>query len=166
MTEAKKKSNLNTYLVNGAFVILGFAVLLTSLTAAIPSWRAAVRGYVQTPFREVLAKTRGDLTGKGFIVSVIKLRTQEGISVEIFERVNEGEQERFLARLKFEERRDGHFSIRGQATNLALMDVDHDGLLEVIVPVYDENLIPRLHVFKFDPIGKVFIRMGPDSVQF
>ncbi len=150
---------------NIAFVVLGLAVLGVSVVASVPSWRDTVRARFQGPYRQVLAKARGDLTGQGFIVSVVKLKTQEGILVEIYERGLDSDSENLLARLKFDERRDGHFSIRGQATNLALMDLDGDGVLEVIVPVYDENLIPRLHVFRFDPMGKVFVRMGPENVQ-
>lgn len=166
MTLAKKNPKHNAWLTNSAFAFLGLAVVIVTVVASVPKWRDSVRSWVQSPYRTILAKTRGDLTGQGFVVSVIKIKTQEGISVEIFERSEDSDQERLLSRLKFEERRDGHFSIRGQATNLAMMDVDGDGVLEIIVPVYDENLIPRLHVFKFDPMGKVFIRMGPESVHF
>lgn len=150
---------------NIAFVVLGLAVLGVSVVASVPSWRDSVRARFQGPYRQVLAKARGDLTGRGLVVSVVKLKTQDGIQVEIYERGLDTDSETLLARLKFDERRDGHFNIRGQATNLALMDLDGDGLLEVIVPVYDENLIPRLHVFRFDPHGKVFVRMGPENVQ-
>lgn len=147
-----------------AFVILGTLVLAVSVVASVPSLRQRVRAVFQKPYRIVLAKARGDLTGQGFIVSVVKLKSLEGISVEVYERLGEGEEERLLARLPFEERRDGHFSIRGQATNLALVDLDGDGILELVVPVYDENLIPRLHVFRYDPVGKIFIRLGPEAM--
>lgn len=150
---------------NIAFILLGAAVLGVSIVASVPSWRDAVRARFHGPFRQVLAKARGDLTGQGLVVSVVKLKTQEGILVEVYERGLDSDTEHLLARLKFDERRDGHFNIRGQATNLALMDLDGDGILEIIVPVYDENLIPRLHVFRFDPNGKVFIRMGPENIQ-
>lgn len=160
----KKNSKYNHWFSNIIFVVLGISVLVVSIVASVPQWRDAVRSRFSGPYRQVLAKARGDLTGEGMIVSVVKIKTHEGISVEIFERMNEGEGERLMTRLKFDERRDGHFNIRGQATNLAMMDLDGDGLTEIIVPVFDENLIPRLHVFRFDPLGKVFIRMGPESV--
>lgn len=162
----KNAASRSKHLVsNIAFVVLGLAVLGVSVIASVPSWRDSVRSRFHGPYREIIAKARGDLTGEGLVVSVVKVKTQEGIQVEIYERGHDNDSETLLARLKFDERRDGHFNVRGQATNLALMDLDGDGILEVIVPVYDENLIPRLHVFRFDPIGKVFIRMGPESVQ-
>jgi hypothetical protein len=165
MTNEKQNPRHRHLISNIAFVVLGMAVLGVSVVASVPAWRDAVRSRFSGPYREVLAKARGDLTGQGQIVSVIKLRTQEGIAIEIYELGHDNDTEKLMTRIKLDERRDGHFNIRGQATNLAMMDLDGDGLTEIIVPVYDENLIPRLHVFRFDPLGKVFIRMGPESIQ-
>lgn len=151
--------------MNMAFVVLAVLLLTASIITSVPEWRQKVRSWVQSPYRQVLAKARGDLTGQGDVVSVIKLKTQDGIAIEIFAHDLENDHEKLLSRIQFDERRDGHFNIKGQATNLAIMDIDGDGIQEIIVPVFDENLIPRLHVFKFDPLGKVFNRMGPEDVS-
>lgn len=150
---------------NLCFILLGLMVLGVSIIASVPTMRTYVRGLVQKPYREILAKSRGDMNGEGLIVNAIKIKTQDGISVEVFERITGTDEERLLARLHLDEKRDAHFNIRGRPTNLALMDIDSDGLLELIVPVYDENLIPRLHVFRFDPIARVFIKLGPEAAN-
>lgn len=166
MKDQKKNRKFKAHLMNLLFLMMASLVLIVSIVTSVPEWRQKVRSWVQSPYREVLAKARADLTGQGDLVNVIKLKTQDGITVEVYAQDMESDHERFLARLRFDERRDGHFNIKGQATNLAIFDIDHDGIQEIIVPVFDENLIPRLHVFKFDPAGKVFVKMGPESVSF
>lgn len=166
MSGANIKSGNQRTLSNVVIATLAIAVVIVTAVASVPSWRAKLQSWVHSPYREVLAKARGDLTGKGDVISVIKVRTEEGLRVEVYERNQDSDNEKLLASLLLEERRDAHFNIRGQATNLALVDLDGDGLLEIVAPAYDENLIPRLHVYHFDPNSRSFTLMGPDSVHF
>lgn len=155
----KQKTWISTLL----FSVLTIAVALVTSIAVFPRWRDQVRSLVQRPFREVLAKTSGDLTGKGDQVTVVKLKTNEGIVIEVFEFSKEENAEVVLARLRLEEKRDAFMSFSGDATNLGLVDFDSDGTLEIMAPAYDENFVPRLNVFKFDPANRSFVRQGPDS---
>ena len=50
--------------------------------------------------------------------------------------------------------------IKGQATNLALKDIDGDNSMEIIVPTYDSNLVAHLNVYKYDPFSRRFIQMS------
>lgn len=156
-------SGTKKFLLNLAFVVLAVCVVTVSIVASVPHWRDAVRARFIKPYREVLAKAKGNLVGQLQPVSVIKLKTEEGIVVEVYQITDEQGSERLKTRLKVDERRDAFINLRGQATNLALLDLDGDGALEILVPVYDENLIPRLHVFKYVPTEDNFVKMGPDA---
>lgn len=127
-------------------------------------FRASLKDRFRPDERTVLAKVEGDLTGGGHFVSVIKVKTRDSLLVEVY-RIDPktGEQQK-AAGIELPERRDGHFQFRGGPTNLALVDLDGDGILEIAVPTYDDNLIPRLHVYRFDPQAEVFIRASRESL--
>lgn len=139
------------------FVIgpVAFALLVMVL-AMIPSVREEIRTLWVYPKRSVLAKAEGDFTGKGDRATVIKVQTPETLAVEVY--FNNGPQDDRLdmRRLILPDRRDGYFDFRGEATNLVLTDIDDNGVLEILAPAYDENLIPRLHVYDFDTDLRVF----------
>ncbi len=156
MPETAKSKQLFVYLT---FLILILLVILVSVVASVPALRDRVRFAVLKPYRQILAKATGDLTGKGEKVSVVKVKTENGILIEVYKVIDE-HNERLMAKLVIEERRDAFMSLRGNATNLALLDLDSDGILEILAPVYDENLIPRLHVFQYRPEENSFVIMG------
>lgn len=133
------------------------------ILSVIPSSREFIRSIIVENSRIILAKADGDITGKGLIVSVIKVKSADTLSLEIFEHKNDPQGSKFLKRIILAEKRDAYFSFRGNATNLAVTDIDHDGTLEIVAPTFDENLIPRLNVFKYDLDRSDFIRLGPES---
>lgn len=96
-------------------------------------------------------------------MTVIKIKTDEGIAIEVFENQKEAATEKLVAKLTLEEKRDAFMSFSGDATNLGLVDFDGDGTLEIVAPAYDENFVPRLNVFKFDSQNRSFVKQGPDT---
>ena len=148
-----------------AFLILLFVIFgLATVTLCFSSARQSFKDWMIPEKREILAKTQGDLTGKGEFVLLIKVKTRDELFVEVYSVDPKTNETHFLAKLAIPEHRDGYFEFRGQPTNLALADLDADGILEVIVPAFDDNLIPRLHVFRYDPAAKVFILSEPGSL--
>jgi hypothetical protein len=55
-----------------------------------------------------------------------------------------------VVRQKFEETRDAHLDFQGQVSNLFLKDIDGNGTWEIVLPFFDEFLIPRLHILSWD----------------
>ena len=135
------------------FLILGSLTALLSFSSA----RENLKNWLIPEKREIIAKAQGDLTGKGEFISVIKVKTRDELFAEVYSVDQKSNQTRLMAKLAIPERRDGYFEFRGQPTNLALADLNADGILEVIIPAFDDNLIPRLHVFRYDPVAQVFI---------
>ncbi len=150
---------------------LGFPTLcLIALSLAaisvIPQSREIIRSLVISQSRVVLAKAEADLTGHGANIAVVKVQTADSIALEIYEKTAEQDKLKFMKRIVLPEKKDAYFTFRGNATNLVLTDVDGDGILEIVAPTYDENLIPRLNVFKFDPASNDFTKLGPESYRF
>lgn len=138
------------------------SISLITLTI-IPNSREFVRSQIIQNSRKILAKADGDITGHGFNVSVIKVQTADTLSLEIFKLNIETNESKFLKRIILNEKRDAYFQYRGNAANLVISDIDRDGNLEILSPTFDDNLIPRLNVFKFDQDRNDFIKLGPES---
>lgn len=139
-------------------------LLIVTICFSVPSIRESLRERFLSDRREILAKVDGDLNGQGDFVSVVKVKTRDDLLVEVYSVNPQRGETTQRARLILPEHKDGYFQFRGQPTNLALVDLDGDNWLEIVAPTYDENLIPRLHVYKYDPHAQVFIPMGPDAV--
>ncbi|HEY1078908.1 MAG TPA: hypothetical protein VGE46_02390 [Bdellovibrio sp.] len=63
-----------------------------------------------------------------------------------------------MSKIPLFDARDGHVLMQGNATNLAITDVDKDGQLEIVVPTYDDQSVPRLNIFRYNPLNKAFDR--------
>jgi hypothetical protein len=145
-----------------ALVALGFAGV-----AAVPQWRQALRDYFLVHGRKVLARADGHLQssdpGQLDAVTVVKVQTAESLSLEIYSTAPDSDQMTFQKRIVLSEKRDGYFTFRGNATNLAMTDLDGDGGAEIVAPTFDENLIPRLNIYKYLPESQSFQKLGPES---
>ncbi len=140
-------------------------LILISLSLAIPDVRAFVRDRAWPDSREILGRVDGDLNGQGDLVSVIKVKTRLDLIVEVYSQQPQPNVPGLRARIVLPERKDGYFQFQGRPTNLAMMDLDGDGIQEILVPTFDDNLIPRLHVYRYDPQAQVFIPSGPDVLR-
>lgn len=149
-----------------AATVLGLIAIALGAVASVPKARQAVRDLVLGDKRRILARADGQLDPQGAQVAVIKVLTNETLSLEVYEKKPPGEEMVFQKRLVLPEKRDGYFHFRGNATNLVLADVDDDGGLEIIAPTFDENLIPRLNVYKFEAASQSFFKLGPENLKF
>jgi hypothetical protein len=129
------------------------------------NWRTVIRERLLPNKREVLAKAQGDLVGTGRIFTVLKVKTQEALAVEVFETNASTGDSIFRTRAILPERREGLFTYKGRTTNLLLLDVDNDKAQEVIVPSFDENLVPRVHIYKFNDFTNTLDLLNPESVK-
>lgn len=130
--------------------------------AVIPSFRAAVRDFFDNSSREIIAKVRGQLSATGPDVTVLKIKNKNTISLEIYST----ESMTLMAKVPLMEVSDGYFFVKGNATNLALTDVDKDEVSEIVVPTYDDKMVPRLNIFKFNPATQSFDRVNaPEAFQ-
>ena len=148
-----KKSELLT------MALLALVAMALVTVVVVPALRTKVKDVFVTPDREVLAKVSGKISTEGPQVTVLKIKNQNALSVEVFA-AEEGGALALIAKIPLFEVRDGHFLLKGNATNLALMDVDNDGHLEIVAPTYDDQLVPRLNVFRYNVNSKSFDRVS------
>ncbi len=129
------------------------------------AWRTTLRDYLIPNKREILAKAMGDLLGTGRAFTVLKVKNQDNINIEVYENDVASGKTFFKGRAILPERRDGLFNYKGSATNLLLLDIDNDKALEIIAPSFDENLVPRIHIYKFNDSSSSLDPISPDSLK-
>lgn len=145
--------------------LLVLALLVTTI-AVTPKLRQGVRDFFIPEQRVILAKISGDLTGAGFAVTVLKIQTRDNLVLEVYADEATGES-RLFSRIVLPERRDAYFQLKGNATNLALADVDGDGSLEIVAPTFDEQMVARLNIYKLNPDTHSFDRVNaPPGAEF
>lgn len=142
--------------------VLRISQMLLSLMAVAafvavihPDVRASVRGTLRSDYRTVLSTAKGDLSGTGSMYTVAKVKTRDNIYLEIFEAVA-GEAPLLVERIELADARDAFFNFDGQASNLAIEDINGDGRPEILAPTFDRNLVGRLNVFQYNDSTRDF----------
>lgn len=138
--------------------LLALVAMTLVTVAVVPSLRTKIKDVFLSGDREIIAKVSGSLSPSGPRVTVLKIKSKNALSLEVYNQEATGELS-LITKLPLFENRDGYFLLQGNATNLAITDVDKDGLLEIVAPTYDDQMIPRLNIFKYNPVNKSFDRM-------
>ena len=146
-----------------AFPAIAIISLALAVLTLFPQSKAFINSLILQNSRVVLAKAEADLTGKGFKVAVLKVQTADSLNLEIFETEGIEQKLQFVKRIVLSEKRDAYMDFRGRPANLAIADIDEDAVLEIVAPAFDENLIPRLNIYKYDTEQKDFTKMGPEN---
>ena len=131
-------------------VLLSTGALVAILCVIHPELNKWTRSFfTPAPYRKVLATASGDLLNVNTDFKVIKVRSHNGLFIEVYKGFRDNTRPR-LSRIKLPDKRDGYFYFQGQATNLAIEDLDGDKKLEIIAPSFDENLRAHLNIFKYN----------------
>ncbi len=134
-------------------------LLLTLVVALVPKWREQAQGLLWPRERLILAKTQAQAYPNGFFITVIKVKTKQGLIIEIYKSQDINLSMEFWIQFPLEGTQDSFFNFHSQASNLVLTDVDNDGFLDIMAPTYDEQQQARMNVFRFDSILDTFIRL-------
>ncbi|UOF00285.1 hypothetical protein [Bdellovibrio reynosensis] len=137
--------------------VLALVAMTLITVAVIPSLKNSVKEALIPDKRTVLAKVSGKLSAEGPKLVILKIRTQDTINLEVYTLEDDGSMN-LLTKLPLYSTRDGYFHLQGSATNLAVTDVDKDGTLEIVAPTYDEQMVPRLNIFRFNEESRSFDR--------
>ncbi len=143
-----------------AFLLgLGLVAMVLIAIAVIPSLRGKIKEAFIYSGRDVITKVSGKLTESGPQVTILKVKNNNVLNIEVFSSDEQGNLN-LIARLPLFESRDGFFLLEGNATNLSLTDVNKDGSLEIIAPTYDDQMVPRLNIFRYQSDTGTFDRMN------
>ena len=110
-----------------------------------------------TSQEEVLSVVHGDLMNDGSLVKVMKFKTAEGIVLEFYTDVQSNGARHLISRVEIPKAQDGFFDHRGQAVQLAVVDLDGDGTMELLSPTFDKHLLAWLNPYRYSKEEQAFI---------
>ncbi|MBT4760106.1 MAG: hypothetical protein HOO06_00275 [Bdellovibrionaceae bacterium] len=137
----------------GRLFIIASCIFSAGL-ALHPQLNESIKHLMTNNYRQVLSTASGTIVDTHSFTKVVKLKTNEGIFLEIYHGKNNVKP--LISKIKLPDQNDGYFIFQGQSTNLALDDLDGDNKNEIIVPSFDRNLIAHLNVYRFNEISKQF----------
>ena len=147
----KKKTTI-IFSVFVLFQIVSVYLLFSDLKKVIRSkWKSQKE--------ELLSVVQGDISGSGNFIKVLKFKTKDGIRVEFLKETDSGVRETITSAV-IKDSYNGFFEYRGQAIQLGMSDVDGDGIMEILAPSFDENLIAHLNVYYYDQHADDFKRLS------
>ncbi len=146
---------LNTDVLAKVLTMMGRLFLVGGCVFAFaaalhPNTRLAIRGLVLQDYRNVLSSVEAQLTGSGSSFLIAKIESRDKLSLEIYQNAL-ADGPRLIEKIDIPNSTDGYFSFSGQASNLALDDIDGDGVLEILAPSFDRDLVGHLNIFRFNP---------------
>lgn len=141
-------------------VALGTIAVSFIIVLCIPSTRASLRSHFLRPARQVLSIANGNLLHDGSFVKVVKYKTLSGILIEILSSDDSGSRS-LIDRIEISDKHDGFFDFYGEASQLAIMDVDEDGKMELVAPTFDSNLVAHLNIYKYNEVTQKFEPLQP-----
>jgi hypothetical protein len=145
--QSKFEVRPETWLSLAQFVMGGMA-LVAMITVLQPELRQSAHGFLVQDYRKIVSTAQADLLGDGSQFIVAKVKTRDNIYLEIFQTLASGAP-RLVERIEIPDARDAYFNFNGQASNLAIQDLNGDGRPEVLSPSFDRNLVGRLDAFEY-----------------
>ena len=129
--------------------LIGLCVLALTFVL-VPNLRQFARSLVNQNKREIISTLKSDLFKDGRIITIAKVKDNGWLYIEVYEQLVDGMQ-KSIDKIKLPDNNDGYFHLRGQATNLAIEDINQDGFKEILAPTYDANHVAHLNVYTYNP---------------
>lgn len=162
---AFNKEPISTNYTFRAFLLALVLCLLVLLSAFfIPKWRERLQFLVSGDDRKILAMLVEDLDRNGNPVSIFKVSEKGALFIEVYstktpEALANTLQSRsfeLIQKIELPGTVDGFVSFMGEATNLAVANLDNDPYLELIIPSYNFEFVASLDIIKYNPGTKKF----------
>lgn len=156
-----RKARLSTFSTFKVFsFILGVFLFILLSAFFLPHWRQQLRSMIWGSDRKILATLVEDLERTGNPISVFKVSEKGNLYIELYstavpeELVDtlQSSSYQLLQTIELPGTIDGYVSFMGEATNLAVANLDDDPYLELIIPSYNYDFVASLDIIKYNPV--------------
>ena len=117
---------------------------------AVPNFKRKFKEYFVSEHRTILGKVVGRAFPESDNYVILKIKQKENIFIEIYKEAAPTETLEFVQKIDLGQKKEGHFSFKGEATNLVFANIDSDEKLEILVPVFDSEMTARLYTIKYN----------------
>ncbi len=136
-----------------------FFFLISSVGSAWILFSPA-KTYIQSRFKntdpKLLSVVYGDLMPGDSSIKVVKFQALNSIVLEFYTQHSSGAHS-LVTRVEIPGAKNGFFDHRGQAVQLAVVDLDGDGKMELISPTFDDTLLAGLNPYHYSPEEEAFV---------
>lgn len=143
------KENSSSHLSQPLLYGAGVLVLIAFTVVLVPAIHQYFRKLIHQPYRQIISTTTGDILKDGKTFQILKIQTQQGLSLEIYGNPENGLRP-LVDKIHLPDRQNGYIYFQQQSTPLALHDIDGDETLEILAPTFDDELVAHLNVYKFN----------------
>lgn len=150
----KQQKTANYQLI--LLIILGLTTFIMTTIAVVPQYRDQFRQKMISSKRQLLAKINGRLSADYPQVTILKVKENDKLFVEIYDMRKGPETPELIQKIELSDHRDGYIQFRQSSTNLLLIDATGDPTMEIVAPTYDEQMNPHLNIFRFVMESKTF----------
>jgi archaellum component FlaF (FlaF/FlaG flagellin family) len=141
------------------WLVTGLIALGALFIASEPSAKSKFTSKILPNERTILSAAQGDVLNNGTRAKVLKVFTNGELFIEVYGPTENGIAP-LIDQIRLGSKRNGYFMFNGQATTLAIDDVNGDSKLEILAPTFDKNLLAHLNVFQYDEAIKSFQRLS------
>lgn len=117
---------------------------------AVPNFKRKFKEYFVSEHRTILGKVIGKVSENSENYVILKIKQKENIFVEVYKEDPSTETLEFMQKIDLGQKKEGHFSFKGEASNLVFANIDDDEKLEILVPVFDAEMTARLYTLKYN----------------
>ena len=153
--ESVSMGNVKDSSIKGLRFGLTLVFTLMLVASLHPVARTSLRGILVPNQRVITSTLQADLMGDGTVFTIAKIKTRDSLLIEIYEALAEGKT-KLVEQIELPNQKDGYFNFNGQATNLAVDDINNDGRLEILAPSFDHNLTGHVNIYSDDKDNKSF----------
>lgn len=163
--------HLPSYL-SAAITILSVGLLGLLFMLINPNLREKARNWYSGNDRKILATLTSTLDGTDQRYRIFKIKEKGSLFLEFYAMNNlsngngngngnstQSSQE-FIQKIELPNPIDGYVTFMGEATNLAVANLDGDPLLEILVPSYNLEFAASLDIIKYNTALKKFELMS------
>lgn len=166
--EPNSTSQSTGYAFRASLLVLALCLLVLICAFFIPQWRKHLQLLVWGESRKILATLVEDLDRTGNPVSIFKVREKGSLFIEVYSTSSpeglantiQSRSFELIQKLELPGAVDGFVSFMGEATNLAVANLDNDPYLELIIPSYNFEFVASLDIIKYNPGTKKYELMS------
>lgn len=127
--------------------------------------RVFLRGLLAQEQRQVLRSIAVSNSTDSTTFEIIKVQDGQNLIVEFYLRDLKNNTLALKQTHILKNSQDGRVNLSGKIVSIAAEDFDNDGIIEILIPYFDANLIARLAAYKYNRLSGYYDFVNPPTIS-